>query len=216
MSGCLARYLLYLVILPILFALAFFNLATLSFHRLGLSAEAAVALFLAALLGSLVNVPIARRRVVIAPARRFLWGWLYIYYQPPVVAETVLAVNVGGAVVPTLVALSLLPRVPFLPTLAAFAVVTAATHLLARPVPGRGIVLPALAPPLISALAALTFAGPGSGAVAYVAGTLGTLAGADLLHLRHLHRLGGTVVSIGGAGVFDGIFLVGVVAVLLT
>jgi uncharacterized membrane protein len=55
------------------------------------------------------------------------------------------------------------------------------------------------------------FAGP----LAYVSGSLGTLIGADLLNLDKLHGLGVPVASIGGAGTFDGIFVTGVLAVLL-
>jgi len=42
---------------------------------------------------------------------------------------------------------------------------------------------------------------------------IGTLIGADL---RSLRDLGAPVASIGGAGTFDGIFLTGIVAVMLT
>jgi len=51
--------------------------------------------------------------------------------------------------------------------------------------------------------------------VAYVGGTLGTLVGADLLNLGRLPELGAPVVSVGGAGTFDGIYLTGLVSVLL-
>ena len=51
--------------------------------------------------------------------------------------------------------------------------------------------------------------------VAYVSGSLGTLIGADLLNINKLSSLGGGVASIGGAGAFDGVFLSGIVAVLL-
>ena len=54
-----------------------------------------------------------------------------------------------------------------------------------------------------------------SPAVAYVSGTLGTLVGADLLHLKDIRRMGAPIASIGGAGTFDGIFLTGIMAVLL-
>jgi len=42
--------------------------------------------------------------------------------------------------------------------------------------------------------------------VAYVAGSMGTLIGADLLNLGQIARVGAPVVSIGGAGTFDGGF----------
>jgi uncharacterized membrane protein len=85
----------------------------------------------------------------------------------------------------------------------------------------------------VAALAARAFinavGGPISGAapVAYIAGTLGTLIGADLLNLRAILRgslLPATeaeetpakvIDSIGGAGVFDGIFLTGILAPFL-
>jgi uncharacterized membrane protein len=51
--------------------------------------------------------------------------------------------------------------------------------------------------------------------IAYISGTLGTLIGADLLNLRRLGELGAPVVSIGGAGTFDGVFLAGVLAAFL-
>jgi len=52
--------------------------------------------------------------------------------------------------------------------------------------------------------------------VAYCSGTIGTLIGADIMNLRRVNRIGAGTVSIGGAGTFDGIFLSGIVAVLLT
>jgi uncharacterized membrane protein len=86
---------------------------------------------------------------------------------------------------------------------------------IARPVPGLGIAVPALAPPLLAAAAALALSPTATAAVAYVSGTLGTLIGADLLNLRRLREFGAGVASIGGAGTFDGVFLGGIIAVVL-
>jgi uncharacterized membrane protein len=44
---------------------------------------------------------------------------------------------------------------------------------------------------------------------------IGGLIGADLLNLGSARGLGAPVASIGGAGTFDGIFLIGIVAVLI-
>jgi uncharacterized membrane protein len=52
--------------------------------------------------------------------------------------------------------------------------------------------------------------------VAFVAGVLGPLIGADLLHLDDIASLGTGMASIGGAGTFDGIVISGLAAVLLT
>jgi uncharacterized membrane protein len=51
--------------------------------------------------------------------------------------------------------------------------------------------------------------------LAYAGGSLGTLIGADLLNLPRIEELGAPVASIGGAGTFDGIFLAGIIAVLI-
>ncbi len=52
-------------------------------------------------------------------------------------------------------------------------------------------------------------------AVAYISGVMGILIGADLLRLHQLKKFGISFLSIGGAGVFDGIFIVGIISVLL-
>lgn len=41
------------------------------------------------------------------------------------------------------------------------------------------------------------------------------MIGADLMNLHRLAELGAPIASIGGAGTFDGIFLTGLLAVLL-
>ncbi len=73
--------------------------------------------------------------------------------------------------------------------------------------------LPMFVLPFAAASPAL-FLSPDSTPV-IVAGTLGTLIGADVMNLTKLRGLGAPVVSIGGAGTFDGIFLAGLIAVLL-
>ena len=86
---------------------------------------------------------------------------------------------------------------------------------MSRVVEGVGVVIPAFIPPIISALIAFILYPDNPAPVAYVSGALGTLIGADILNLRKLKDLPG-IVSIGGAGVFDGIFLTGVLAALLS
>jgi len=88
-------------------------------------------------------------------------------------------------------------------------------HKIARPVPGLGIATPMFVPPLAAALTALIINPHWATPTAYVAGTLGTLIGADILNLHRIKQLNAPVASIGGAGTFDGIFLTGILAVLL-
>jgi uncharacterized membrane protein len=140
-------------------------------------------------------------------------------YVVPTVVEwpgTVIAVNVGGAVIPGVLSLYLLfKNRMWLSGLIATAVITAIVHMLAYPVPGVGIAVPVFVPPVATALVALLLARENAAALAYVSGSLGTLVGADLLNLDAVRGLGAPVASIGGAGTFDGIFLTGIMAVLL-
>jgi uncharacterized membrane protein len=132
------------------------------------------------------------------------------------------AVNVGGALIPTAVSIYLLARSSL--SLIALSIigilaVSLVTHLVARPVKGVGVVTPAFIPPIAAAAAAFILAAfaPSQSrtTIAYAAGTLGTLIGADLLNLRKISKLGAPVASIGGAGTFDGVFLTGIIAVLI-
>jgi len=85
-------------------------------------------------------------------------------------------------------------------------------------VKGVGIATPAFIPPIVAAISAYLLASNASSAirvVAYVAGVLGTLIGADLSNLHVIPKLGAPVASIGGAGTFDGVFLSGIIAALL-
>jgi uncharacterized membrane protein len=95
------------------------------------------------------------------------------------------------------------------------AIVAAITHFMAHPVPGVGIAEPTFIPPLVTAAVALLISSEYAPPLAYISGSLGTLIGADLLNLGKIRGLGAPVASIGGAGTFDGIFLTGIVAVLL-
>jgi len=143
-------------------------------------------------------------------------------YRVPLVrpaTRSIVAVNVGGALIPAALSLYLLVKggiwwqAPI-----ATAIVALLVHRVARPVPARGIAVPAFLPPALAAAVALVLAPREPAAVAYVAGRLGTLVGADLLNLRRLGGLGGLgggVASIGGAGTFDAVFLSGVMAVVL-
>jgi len=68
---------------------------------------------------------------------------------------------------------------------------------------------------LVAAVVAVSISRWRAGPLAYIAGSLGTLVGADLLNLGKIRGLGAPVASIGGAGKFDGIFLAGIVGVVL-
>ena len=189
-----------------------------AYRNIGIGEHALFGLMVLSLAGGAVNIPVATRRTRshVTVAEIIVFG---VAYRLPVVARaqtTILAVNLGGAVVPGVLSVYLLVVNPIcLPALAATGIVTVVDYRAARPVQGLGIAIPALLPPAVSALAALALTTQHVAAVAYVAGTLGTLIGGDLLHLREVRAMAPTVASIGGAGTFDGIFLSGILAALL-
>jgi len=189
-----------------------------AYESLGVSSGAAIFLLFAILVGSIFNIPLAElpaERVVSHEVIHFFG----IRYRVPVVthwAGTVIAVNVGGAVIPTLMSVYLLiKRELWLKGLIATAVVALVIHWMADPVPGLGIAVPIFMPVLVTAVIAVILSRDESAALAYIAGSLGTLIGADLTNLDKIRGLGAPVASIGGAGTFDGIFLTGILAVLL-
>jgi uncharacterized membrane protein len=210
--------LFFLLLIAILLGLVQLGLIKYVYERLGLSRRAALMVLLAAVLGSGINIPIAR-----LPAERFVvpevvsfYGIQYVVPQVVERGSTVLAVNVGGAVIPVLLALGVILQTGLtVRLLVAVAAVTALMHAWAQPVPGVGIALPPIMPAVLTALIAYFADRQEAPRVAFVAGTLGTLLGADILNLGIIRELGAPVVSIGGAGTFDGVFLIGVIAVLL-
>lgn len=188
------------------------------YERVGVSPRLMLALLLVSFLGSYINIPVAQ----LPPEQVYTQGVVDFFgmrYVIPMVTRapgTVIAVNVGGAIVPTLLSAYLIVKNKlYVSGLIAVTIVAAAVHLMAHPVPGIGIAEPVFVPPVVTAVVALIVSRERAVPLAYVAGSLGTLIGADLLNLGKISGLGAPVASIGGAGKFDGIFLTGLVAVLL-
>ena len=209
------------------FVLAFFfilleiHVINYAFVSLGLPPEMAFTALLVSLVGSYINIPITRVAGGQPHSAEVVRSFGIRYRVPTryVTDSTIVAVNVGGAVVPVLISIYLLMQMPaiIVPALIGVAIVTAIVHRFAMPVPGMGIATPMLIPPIVAAACGY-FLGSSQhhrDAVAFISGVIGTLVGADLLNLGKLRDLGAPVASIGGAGTFDGIFLTGIVAVLL-
>jgi uncharacterized membrane protein len=184
---------------------------------MGISARAMATILLLALLGSYINIPIGYlpERTIATHATINFFGVPYVI---PMVREwpaTVIAVNLGGAVIPTVLSLYLLVKNHlYVLGLAGIAIVTVVCHLLARPVYGLGVAEPVFIPPVITALVAVFLSRRYAAPLAYISGSLGTLIGADLLNLNKIQGLGAPVASIGGAGTFDGIFVTALLAVV--
>lgn len=189
-----------------------------AFERLGIGRRTALWLLWASLLGSHFNIPVAQLPVTSVEDDLTVsqYGILYVVPHPVEIGRTIVAVNVGGAVIPILLSLYLMIRYGLgLRLLLAIVVVTGVVHAVAHPLRGVGIAMPPLVAAAAAALVAVLLDRAAAPRTAFVAGTLGTLIGADLLNLGKLDLMHAPVVSIGGAGTFDGVFVTGIVAVLL-
>jgi uncharacterized membrane protein len=209
----LAEYLL-AILLPILAFYIVYLVVTKAFREMGLSSlEAIVIVFVSFLLGagiidgyigiSFSNIP------------------LFTYHE-----YWMVGINVGGAVIPVLLSiyLSLKNRLKPIRVFLGIGMVTLVTYLVTYPDPEKGIVstFPLwILPIVIASLVSIFFywkekrkAAP----LAYVIGTLGVLIGADGLHLMSLLQNEVQTTRnavIGGANVFDMVFITGILAVFL-
>ncbi len=209
---------LFFAILFVLLFLLQIGLLSRAYSALGLDSMVVTLILFGSLLGAYVNLPLVRM-----PEQRVITRQVVEMFGVPFLAPvavdwpgTILAINVGGAVIPIMLSFYLLARYRLWGLgAAAVAVVAFVVHRMATPIPGMGISVPILAPPLLAALTALILSRRYAAPLAYVGGSIGVLVGADLLNLGVLRSLGAPVASIGGAGTFDGVFLTGVIAVLL-
>ena len=224
MRGLTGLSLLALLLMLLLLPLLFGELMVASLAKLHLSQGAAALLMIGILFGGLVNIPV--QRIVseqdMPDHPLSVYGLAGLWPQlKRTRRETIVAVNLGGCVIPTALAVYELAYLGTtgLAALAATAVACLATiylcYAVARPMPGVGIVMPGLLSPVAAALLAMILAPQQAAPVAFVAGVIGPLVGADLFHLKDIHRTATGLVSIGGAGTFDGIVLSGIIAAYL-
>ncbi|HVM81540.1 MAG TPA: DUF1614 domain-containing protein [Stellaceae bacterium] len=210
--------------LLILFPLLFAQVMAAGLIKLHLSPSSALLLIVGIFAGGMINIPVRRIQrsdaIEVHPLAAFGMSGRFPELRR-VSRETIVAINVGGCVIPSMLALY---EIAWLATAApghlwaagvASLVNIAVCYALAQPVPGVGIAMPGLVPGLVAAALALVLAPEQAPAVAYIAGVTGPLIGADLLHLREIERVAAGVLSIGGAGTFDGIVLSGIVAAYL-
>jgi uncharacterized membrane protein len=209
----LAGY-LFVILLPVLALYIVYLIITKAFREMGFSSlEAIVIVFVSFLLGagiidgyvgiSFSNIP------------------LFTYHE-----YWMVGINVGGAVIPVLLSiyLSLKNRLKPIRVFLGIGIVTLVTYFVTYPDPEKGIVstFPLwLLPIVIASLVSIVFywkekrkAAP----LAYVIGTIGVLIGADCFHLislleNEIHTTRNAVI--GGASVFDMVFITGILAVFL-
>jgi uncharacterized membrane protein len=208
----------FLAAVVLLIVLVELRVLAYAYRKIGVPPRYMLAVLILTLVGSHFNVPLYSVTVprLAPPESVTIMGRTYIVppaFQPE---TTVVAINVGGALVPVLLSIYLFFRTRlYWRMLVGVAIVAMVTHAFARIVPGIGIAVPMLIPPLAAAAVGLILSWRRAPPVAYVAGSMGTLVGADLWNLARVAELGAPLVSIGGAGTFDGVFLTGIIAGLI-
>jgi len=212
-------FFIFLILLP-LFLLIFVFATSQVFQLLfGLTYNQAVTVFLLIVMGSLMNIPLYSKEGEIVEKRYSFFGLMYSTRER---SRITVAVNVGGCILPAILSIRLLTQIPFSIWIPVFIVNSLVIYMYARPVQGVGIAVPTFIPPVTASLIgyiALAIFGQSIHMLpqlAFSTGVLSALFGADILHLKDLDKIGSGVMSIGGAGTFDGIFLTGVFAVVFS
>jgi len=207
-------YYFFLILLPILVLYFVYLIITKAFNDMGFSTvEAILIVFVSFLLGSGIIDEYIGINVSNIPLFRYQTNWM-------------VGINVGGAVIPIVLSIYLFIKNKIKPVriLLGIGIVTLVTFFVTSPDPEKGIVsafpywiLPIIVASGLSIL--LTWTEKKKAApLAYIIGTLGVLLGADGLHLMSLLQYETQTMRsavIGGASVFDMVFITGILAVFL-
>ena len=190
-------------------------------NALGLSPLVALAVYMFILIGGLVNIPVYEFKSDSVQSSQ-AFPYLGVKYTLPAWhgRRTVIALNLGGCVIPAIICIYFALTLPLLQLFACTVVVALGVFYFSHPIRSVGVTVNVLIPPLLAV--GISFIALYLGhielhelaRIAFASGVFGTIIGADLLHLRTIRKLGAEMVSIGGAGTFDGILLTGVVATI--
>jgi len=211
------RFILLFAALALIVTSIQIGVLTVAFEKLDLSTDSAYLLFITILAGSLINLPLFSMKSEPPNLEEIPPQLRELYRSMPYTGKTLVMANVGGCVVPAAFCLYLLAHHPLniFYVVLAVAAVTVLSFKASRSVPGIGLGMPILLAPVLAALVSVALDPANAAPMAFISGTLGVLIGADLLHLNDIRKMGTPFASIGGAGSFDGIFISGIVAVLL-
>ncbi len=204
------------IILVLVLIFISLNIFGTAFRKLGFPPEYSVYYLFLSLPCSYVNIPIKKVRsrvsVISDKASDTLKSGLS---ASSLKMYTTIAINLGGAVIPILMSVFLSTMANLVEISAGILVMTIIIHKIARPVKGSGIAIHALIPPVLAAFVAIIISPQNAPIIAYISGTFGCILGIDILNLKKIPDLGVPLVSIGGAGTFDAIFMTGIISVLL-
>jgi len=189
-----------------------------AFTRLGFSWIIALAMVILMMSGSLVNIPVYRiqRDIIRVPENKASFFGGCDQGVSARVWETIISINLGGAVIPLCVSMFMIYRaIPVsgnsivLTVCAGISVVAVITFVSTSLVTG-GIRVPLLLPGLAALLAGL-FLGGGTGltaaVTAFVSGTTGVLLGGNIAQLHRIQETEIHEFSLGGSGTFGSVFI---------
>jgi uncharacterized membrane protein len=220
-AGALSVFAILLLVglIIVLIPLLVLGIIGAAFTKLGFSWITAIAVVLLMFFGSYVNIPlyrIKRDMVRIYPYTTAVSGSDSPWPADPV-WETLVSINLGGAILPVCISLYLLHQAMsitgtslLVPVGAGILLVAFVTFFATRPVPGAGLRVPLFIPALTAlVMGMILFGGAGIPAtvVAFVSGTIGTLVGGNIVQLYRIRDLDVPDMSIGGTGTFSAIFI---------
>jgi len=203
----------------ILIPLLILGIIGAAFTKLGFSWISALAVVFCVVFGSFVNIPLYHiQRDVVQVYRNETSDFdVCVPCASTPVWDTLVSINLGGAVIPTCVSLYMLygtiriMGAPLIFTVfVAIALVGIIAFISTRLVTYSGIQVPLLIPGLTALLAGLVLTGgtgPTAAVTAFVSGTTGVLIGGNIANFYRIKNLEVKAVSFGGAGTFGSIFI---------
>ncbi len=147
-------FLLLLALLAVFVFVVELEVLAYAYRKIGVRPRYVFGLLLLSLLGSHVNIPLYAVPVAhVSTAHEVsMFGWTYVVPGTIEKGVTVVAINVGGAVIPILLSIYLVVRSRmYWRMLIGTAIVAVLVHSWARIEPGLGIAVPIFLPPLIAA-----------------------------------------------------------------
>ena len=211
------QFLIFGIALIVTIVIIQIEIFTLVLSRLGLSPYSASLLLFVTFAGSALNLPLAK---VSSAFHYENQNPLHQFFRPTQFRDgtTIITINVGGGLIPILFSTYLILTRDISATviIMSVSVICAVSYYFSRPIANLGIGMPLFIAPISAALTAMIFSPENAPALAYICGSLGVVIGADLMRIKDIRQLNIPNASIGGAGTFDGIFMTGIIAVLLT
>ena len=200
----------FLLLVPFLVAFFFLYLAKIGLSFLAFSPGVVILIIFLMIIGSFLNIPFGKKNMVQIEESRFFGLTKKVVWRPQGVS-----INVGGALIPLFIAGYFLSQIPLESLTIVVLVVAFFSFLGAQFIKERGVLISIILPVLFSAFFSVLLAPDYAVEMAFSGGVLGVLLGADILYLPWILRKNSGVMSIGGAGIFDGIFLVGLFSAII-